>query len=78
MINFSRMDKEAKPWDFLDPNTEYVDEATKNARMSVCRSCEFFIKIPGMCKKCGCVMEFKTRLAHAQCPIGKWKKADDM
>lgn len=75
MIDLNRMDKEAKPWDFLNPNTEYVEKHIKDARLEQCYTCEFYMKVPGLCKKCGCVMALKTALKHASCPIGKWKSS---
>ena len=68
------MDKEARPWDFLNPEVEYVPEDIQNARLDACHSCELYIKVPGVCKKCGCIMKLKTKLAHAYCPIDKWDK----
>jgi len=41
-----------------------------NHRITLCRSCEHF-KEP-LCLKCGCLMMFKTRMATATCPEGKW------
>ena len=64
--------KEARPWNFLNPNTEYVDEKTKEKRYSICQSCDKFIKITTQCKECGCIMKLKTILSHASCPLNKW------
>jgi hypothetical protein len=61
-----------RPWDLLNKNIERSSEEIKNERMEICRSCPFFIKITTQCSKCGCVMEAKTRLAEASCPVGKW------
>ena len=61
-----------KPWDFLNPNTEYVDEATSTERYSICKGCPEFINLSKQCKKCGCFMSAKTKLAAASCPIGRW------
>jgi len=41
-------------------------------RWSLCQSCEYLFKPTGTCKKCGCFMKVKTKLAKAKCPIGKW------
>ena len=64
--------KSVKPWDFLNPNTEYADEATSKERYSICKGCPEFINLSKQCKKCGCFMSAKTKLAAATCPIGKW------
>lgn len=46
--------------------------AMKEDRMDICRSCEWFRPSIQQCKKCGCIMAFKTKLKGASCPIGKW------
>jgi hypothetical protein len=61
-----------RPWDLLNKDIERSSEEVKNERMEICRSCPFFIKITTQCSKCGCVMEAKTRLAEASCPVDKW------
>ena len=66
------MTKSAKPWDFLNPNTEYADEDLANKRYSICENCPMLINISKQCKKCGCFMKVKTKLLHATCPIGSW------
>lgn len=64
--------KVARPWDLLNPNTEYVDGKISDERMSICNSCEMFTK--GLCRNCGCFMPIKTKMAHASCPLGKWSE----
>jgi hypothetical protein len=61
-----------RPWDLLDPNTEYVDKAEAEARLNICRECPFFIKNTQQCKECGCFMNLKTKLKLAECPQHKW------
>lgn len=61
-----------RPWDMLNPATEYVDEAKAKERFDICKSCPFLIKATNQCKKCGCLMHLKTKLAHAECPVGNW------
>jgi Family of unknown function (DUF6171) len=61
-----------RPWDLLNPKTEYVDEEKATERFDICKSCPFLIKLTNQCSKCGCLMHLKTKLAHAECPIGKW------
>lgn len=60
------------PSAFLNPDTEYAHEDLAHERYSVCEGCEHFISLTKQCKKCGCFMHLKTKLAHAECPIGKW------
>lgn len=64
--------KEVKPWDVLNPNTEWLEEDESNKRYDICKSCPELIQLSKQCKKCGCFMAVKTKLAKASCPIGKW------
>lgn len=43
------------------------------ARLEICRKCEHFRNSPiQLCRKCGCALNLKARLARAHCPLGKW------
>ena len=61
-----------KPWDLLRKQN-YTDEEIAQARLDICKSCEFLIRKTITCKKCGCFMTAKTKLEKATCPIGKWQ-----
>lgn len=61
-----------RPWDFLNPDTQYADEAEESMRYSMCNDCPEFIKPTSQCKQCGCFMKLKVKLKRATCPIGKW------
>lgn len=61
-----------KPWDFLNPNTEYASEELSNSRYETCLGCERFINLTKQCKECGCFMVVKTKLKNATCPLEKW------
>lgn len=63
---------QTRPWDFLDPDTEYVESDVAETRFSICQQCPFFVSLTGQCKKCGCFMRAKTKLAMAECPEHKW------
>ncbi len=63
---------DTRPWDFLDPNTEYVTEEEKNKRLDICKACPELVKLTTTCKQCGCFMAAKAKLAEASCPLGKW------
>ena len=65
-------EKSVKPWDILNPNTQYADHEVAEKRYNICESCPEFINLSRQCKKCGCFMFIKTKLNNAQCPIGKW------
>lgn len=41
-------------------------------RLEVCRKCEDFNHENSRCGKCGCIMDYKTLLPFAECPVGKW------
>ena len=66
------MGNSVKIWDLLNPNKERSTTEDVDSRLSICKSCEHFIKLSNQCKKCGCFMNLKTKLADATCPIGKW------
>ncbi len=70
--NYKKNLGSTRPWDFIDPKTEYVDKNVSEERYSICLSCPEFIKLTKQCKKCGCFMALKTKLKDAECPIGKW------
>ena len=65
-------DGEVRPWDFLNPNTDYVTEETAEERLDICKACPELIQLTKTCKKCGCFMAYKTKLAKAVCPLEKW------
>lgn len=41
-------------------------------RLEHCRKCEDFNEETSRCGKCGCLMDYKTLLPWAECPVGKW------
>ena len=59
-----------------------VDPEEEQRRLGVCAACEFYTpnivelsedkKKQNRCVKCGCFMNFKTKLRSAHCPVGKW------
>jgi hypothetical protein len=69
-------DKKARPWDILNKNIEKVSAMALEDRLSICRTCMFFISATQQCKKCGCYMPAKASLPHAECPKKKWGKVD--
>ena len=72
MVYNLNMSDDVKPWDLLNPNQPRSGAELKEARLKVCRECEFFKPRFEKCAKCGCFMAFKTELENAKCPIGKW------
>lgn len=69
-------DKKARPWDLFNHNIEKIDvnDEEFKKRISFCNSCEHLLKATRQCKKCGCFMDQKAKLPHADCPVGKWGK----
>jgi hypothetical protein len=64
--------QEVKPWDVLNPNTEWTEETEGKRRYEICKACPELIKLTKQCKQCGCVMAAKVKLQNAKCPLGKW------
>jgi len=64
--------RDVKPWDLINPNTEYIDKETSESRFEICKLCPELISLTKQCKKCGCFMALKTKMKEASCPIGKW------
>jgi membrane protease subunit (stomatin/prohibitin family) len=60
-----------RPWDFVNPETEYASEDAQQSRYSICENCPH-LTVAKTCTQCGCFMPAKTRLKHAVCPIEKW------
>jgi hypothetical protein len=67
---------EVRPWDLLNPNTQWASEEEADKRYSICNGCPEFVSLTKQCKKCGCFMAAKTKIASASCPIGKWGKEE--
>lgn len=59
------------PLDLFNKNN-YIEKIESDKRMQTCLGCEHLIKLTHQCKKCGCLMNLKTKLKDATCPIGKW------
>ena len=68
----SLINGDVKPWDMINPNTEFIPEDESNARFSICKRCPELIGLTKQCKKCGCFMVAKTKLKNATCPLHKW------
>lgn len=64
--------RSAKPWDLFNKKIGRVTEIIAKDRLDICKGCEHYISTTHQCKKCGCIMNLKTKLPNASCPIGKW------
>ena len=58
-------------WDLLSKDN-YTNKETANTRMNICLKCPELLSVTHQCKKCGCLMDLKTKLIEASCPLGKW------
>lgn len=67
-------DKPVRPWDLFNKNMNRAPSSVVHERLEICRSCPFFISPTKQCKKCGCIMPQKAKLADATCPVQKWGK----
>ena len=65
-------DRPARPWDIFNKNVGRVEERIAEERMSICKECPEYVSLTHQCKECGCVMNTKTKLPNAECPLGKW------
>jgi hypothetical protein len=63
---------ETRPWDLINPNTQWASEEVATSRFDMCKACPELTPVTDQCKKCGCFMKMKTKLEKASCPIGKW------
>lgn len=63
---------DTRPWDILNPKTEYATDDLSQHRMSICEGCDRLLKVTKQCKECGCFMSLKTKLKEAVCPLEKW------
>lgn len=43
-------------------------------RLNTSRGCEHFQGLALVCKKCGCFMPAKAKIANLRCPVDKWKE----
>jgi len=56
-----------------------VSKDEKEARIQICRKCDYIINAGTareQCShpKCGCFMQWKSRLRSMDCPDGRWPK----
>lgn len=63
---------ETRPWDLVNPATEFVTDEVAESRYSICKQCPEFLGLTKQCKKCGCFMNLKTKMHKATCPLEKW------
>jgi sucrose-6-phosphate hydrolase SacC (GH32 family) len=62
-----------KPYDLLNPTKPRTSSEIQKERMAICEECPELFQLTKQCKECMCIMPLKTKLAEAECPLGKWK-----
>ena len=65
--------KPARPWDIFNKNITKVETSVAAERLEICKMCSEYTSTTHQCKKCGCIMNLKTKLPHASCPLQKWQ-----
>ena len=60
------------PLSMLNPKN-YGEKDIATERYNICLQCPELIKVTKQCRRCGCFMVAKTKLANATCPLGKWQ-----
>jgi hypothetical protein len=65
-------ERQVRPWDLFNKKMGRVDNETYKKRLEICQTCPELIKTTFQCKKCGCFMKQKNKLADASCPLKKW------
>jgi hypothetical protein len=66
-----------RPWDMLDKKVPRTTDEVAKRRLEICNSCVHLTKLTQQCKKCGCFMALKVKLAPAGCPINKWDAVEE-
>jgi hypothetical protein len=51
-----------------------IPTTVQDTRLRICGECPAFKHESGECAECGCWMPYKSGLATAECPLGKWEK----
>lgn len=67
-------EKPVRPWDLYNKKMNRAPSSIVEERLSICRECPFFRSGIQQCKKCGCIMPQKAKLADAFCPVHKWER----
>ena len=69
---------ETRPWHLLNVNDPKATDTEAFRRLDICKACPELIPLTHQCKKCGCIMNLKVKLAAASCPLGKWEAVTDV
>lgn len=62
----------------------FTSDKIYNERLNICKSCVYYFKPTGTCKRCLCFMKVKSRISNLECPEKYWlatnvvEKLDDI
>jgi len=59
-------------------NKFFVGQQTYDKRISICKSCVYYFKPSGQCKRCLCFMKIKARIGSQSCPQKFWDKTNEI
>ena len=58
-------------------NKWFAPPEIQKERIAICKSCDHYFAFTGTCKKCGCFMKIKSKIAGLSCPEKKWLHSGD-
>lgn len=58
--------------DVLAGKVVLAEAELANERLKVCQKCDAYQKLLKKCSVCGCMLELKTRMVRAECPLQLW------
>ena len=62
----------------MNINKFFVTNEIYEDRMAICKSCVYYFKPTGNCRRCMCFMKIKARIAPMSCPQGYWQKTTEI
>lgn len=52
-----------------------IENNYRTIRIEICKQCPSYLL--GICRKCGCYVNFKTAIKSQECPLKKWEAVND-
>ena len=59
-------------------NKFFVPKEIYEDRINICKSCVYYFKPSGQCKRCLCFMKVKARISSQECPQKYWGKTTEV
>jgi hypothetical protein len=59
-------------------NKFFVPKDIYEDRINICKSCVYYFKPSGQCKRCLCFMKVKARISSQECPQKYWSKTKEV